>query len=91
MPELSGRPLIARLEHDAADSCTMLVIASGDHAFAASAIAHRGQGRRVQVIARTGSIAAALYRVVDDFIHVDATCIAGDCDLTNLSARSEVA
>ena len=71
--------LIERLAHDVPASCSLLVIASGDHAFTDAAIEHRNLGRRVQVFARSGSIAADLYRVVDDFIHLDPSCREHAC------------
>lgn len=71
--DAADRDLIDRLAHDVPASCALLVIASGDHAFRAQAVAHRARGRRVQIVARAGSISADLYRVVDDCIHLEAT------------------
>jgi len=70
-PDAADWELQRRLDRDIPASCSLVVIASGDHFFAAQAARLRGSGKRVEVAARNGCISAELYVQANDF-----------CDLT---------
>lgn len=70
-PDAADIALETRLERDLPASCTLVVIASGDHFFAKHAKRLRRAGKRVHVAARAGAISAELYIEANDF-----------CDLT---------
>jgi NYN domain-containing protein len=59
--------LLERIECDLPSSCDLVVLGSGDHIFVPIARRLRAAGKRVEVVARAGAVAASLYRAADDY------------------------
>lgn len=70
--------LLRRGVDDVPDSVAVLVIGSGDAAFAELVHAHRTAGRRVVVAGRAGRIARCLLADADDVVRLDLGLCADD-------------
>lgn len=65
--------LVVRLAHDVPESCEVVVIVSGDHAFVETALSLRKSGKEVQVMGRQTQISAKLYRAASAYTDIAAS------------------
>jgi hypothetical protein len=74
--DAADHELLSRISHDVPSSCELVVVASGDHIFTQQVAYCKAKGLRVEVIARTWSISADLYREADEFCHLEPVTAA---------------
>lgn len=65
-PDAADLELIERIRAQVPSTVDTVVIGSGDHIFAQVARELRARGKRVEAVARPGTIATTLYRAVDE-------------------------